>query len=724
MTDNYRAKYDVKQMLRYLADGTPISPRTSPRSTDLSRSDERLREKYDELNNLMLSHIAQRRTIGHLYSSYDLDFKKVSSENNKAKRIDKESRKLKASAKRVTEIIDQGRGVRLKIWEMPSDSESEKEVGDRSDDDNIETEGEEYNDDASEQTCNSTVTIREVDTDGEEIESESEKASTSSKTKHVSFAEEPKGDPIPRFELNSLEALILKDILRNHRKTPKYTTLGASSQSKTTSGNSQHRYISRKRTSRKKKPTKKDSKPSERSPRQKTKCVLDNSLNSSSNIDVRRWIQEKNKIARKKLKEERRKEREEMQKEQEMLNAKTARLLESGDKFEKWLHDKKKETLQHRKLRQRVDEIHKRNAVLENNSRETSDRRMNQTKEQFEIRRATIKRRQRRIGKRKKGEDENAVSKEKDNNGKPFLLEPAAARLIDDEKLQAKAAKKKLGVSVRGTLNKAAKELKADDKTLSIDAEDLKSSKAKTPNGSRNLRNKSEKITERKKDDKCSGQRSVISQQVPKNIDSIDEVRKTKRMTYNAWIKIKRDGDNNKKHEEKSKQNVDPDLERLLPTLAKERIRRATESKKFTDTGPLNTPSPPTASRPPYRKYPETLNTHKVAPHRPRSATDFKRNEINDNSIQRPASARPGSYRRSRINRDLNIVLEGERPEPQGCEIPDGSFCHDSNQARPSSGIPIDNHEDIISKKHSEREPGESNSELDVLNSNNVFITA
>ncbi|XP_071955220.1 uncharacterized protein [Antedon mediterranea] len=685
-----RAKYEVTQMLRYLSDDIPVSPRTSPRSPDLSRSDEVLREKYNELNNLMLSHIAQRKTLGHLYSSYDLDFKKVSPENRKTKLNKKEIRTLKGRAKRLTEFNDYDSKVSLKVWEIPSDSEpDDRDLGETS----------ELCDDVSEHTYNSTinssVTIHEVNSEGEEINSDYEKNSYP-KSKQVSFVENKnlKDDPIPNFDPNSLETLILKDILRHQRSKPKHTDSGISLKTKT--GKNQCRSNHRKGSPRKKK-SKTD--PPEKSPRIKTKSALDNHFLSSSNADVKRWVREKNKLARKKLKEERKKEREEMEKEHNADTERTAKMIESEEKVKTWVKEKHKQVLLQRKLKQRVEEI-QRHSTAETS--EESVPRNSQIKEQFELRKTAIKRRQRRIRNRK---EEETNSDKAGGNEKAFP-KPASARLIHDEKLQAKAAKKKYGVSVRGTLDRAAKQMQKEEQ-MNQDTNDLNNNVKKPIGRTSQIKNIDKKMKPKEKNNNsCS---TPDNNKSTDDVDHIHHVRKTNRMTYNAWINIKLEGDKKKKQKELTKK-VDLDLERLLPTLSQERIRRATDSKKSTMAPERDFRNKTNSSSRNHRNEPENVFSQ-----RPKSTMTTSKDNP-DYLPKRPASAKTNKsvLSHNSLKNELNEVLEGERPEPQGCELPDNSPCHDRTKATRQLLLTDD-------RKISTHPPS---TDLDILNTESVFITA
>nr|XP_054761789.1 nucleolar protein dao-5-like [Lytechinus pictus] len=170
-----------------------------------------------------------------------------------------------------------------------------------------------------------------------------------------------------------------------------------------------------------------------------------------------------------------------------------------------------------------------------------------------------------------------------------------------------------------------------------------------------------------------------------------------KGVTYDEWMKQKMKQDEMNKKEERQKKKIDPDLEDIIPQVAKERIDRAKIGKgrrvssalgKEKDERPEcdRAATEKTDAPKPYRwsndststsdKHSKQSSAHgKVGLHRPSTAKNHLHNAPHQ---ERAPSANPGKVQGPRV-----FSPSFARPEPQGSESNDDHSEHNGNKGKP-----------------------------------------
>ncbi|XP_035671926.1 uncharacterized protein LOC118412956 [Branchiostoma floridae] len=161
-------------------------------------------------------------------------------------------------------------------------------------------------------------------------------------------------------------------------------------------------------------------------------------------------------------------------------------------------------------------------------------------------------------------------------------------------------------------------------------------------------------------------------------------------LSYDQWLVQKRREDQQKKMQVQ-KEEVDPELQSIIPELARRRVDRATTRKKKLDTG--------------IKQKQRDEDCNKKAAENPDNKPRFVWRLRDDPTLERPPTTRPGSrspspgkkspsprrpasplkepafYRRQRFSREkmqqFSQSMNSERPEPQGSDCPDLNM-HDS----------------------------------------------
>ncbi|XP_041472782.1 serine/arginine repetitive matrix protein 1-like [Lytechinus variegatus] len=170
-----------------------------------------------------------------------------------------------------------------------------------------------------------------------------------------------------------------------------------------------------------------------------------------------------------------------------------------------------------------------------------------------------------------------------------------------------------------------------------------------------------------------------------------------KGVTYDEWMKQKMKQDEINKKKERQKKKIDPDLEDIIPQVAKERIERAKSGKgrrvssalgKEKDERPEcdRAATEKTDAPKPYRwsndststsdKHSKQSSAHgKGGLHRPSTAKNHLRNAPHQ---ERVPSTNPGKVHGPRV-----FSPSFARPEPQGSESNDDHSEHNGNKGKP-----------------------------------------
>ena len=424
--------------------------------------------------------------------------------------------------------------------------------------------------------------------------------------------------------------------------------------------------ISKKTTSAKKKPRKQKESAKQltkRSPgkeppeMQQTKKEFhdpsDHKLNSSSNPDVLSWLTAKNKLIRKQKRSERKKERQEQLAERKVTEEKMKKLVESEEKVTQWMKEKKVESL----LKQRVE----RKVRKEIRERESLQHPVQAPPESAKT---TVTRTQHRRNSTKTQKSphskENVAKDHADKEMRHHLVRNLEAeRLHAEETRQAKESERRRRRLLREA--QTAKDSKRTDSvsnskqipTISFADTNPDSMKATT-----NLLETNSK----------SNSKMTSADAKPKNRPSSNPF---KGMTYDDWLKQKQ-SDQRKQAKEAKKQDVcDPELDDLIPLLARRRIEQIKIRSTRVDSGLRNSRN---------RSDPENTKPDKrTSPNGERPYT--WKLPTNSASGMKPVTTKPGHFtkqsrspegtdqRKNKMASSMPDVINFvERPEPQGCE--------------------------------------------------------
>lgn len=253
----------------------------------------------------------------------------------------------------------------------------------------------------------------------------------------------------------------------------------------------------------------------------------------------------------------------------------------------------------------------------------------------------------------------------------------ATEREIDEEKRQSKEAKK------RELLVKKAK--KEEQKRLKSEAPPKP--KRSFPRGTSNAaKTKPNRTDDKLNTSSTPGLNSANKRpQQPQRPSTANPMRG---VTYDEWVnqKIKRDKD----RREYIKSGVkDPELEDLIPLLAKHRIDRATEPAKRVDTGLRNRPK----SSAPGQRSSSGKNADEDAAKKQGRDSAWRSFPKSSNSFLNVKTPTPpntplsggrkptGGKMSSDSSMDIDDLINSVRPEPQGCEITTTSHCQTSSSS-------------------------------------------
>ncbi|XP_019639800.1 PREDICTED: serine/arginine repetitive matrix protein 2-like [Branchiostoma belcheri] len=180
-------------------------------------------------------------------------------------------------------------------------------------------------------------------------------------------------------------------------------------------------------------------------------------------------------------------------------------------------------------------------------------------------------------------------------------------------------------------------------------------------------------------------------------------------LSYDEWLLHKRQEDRQRRRQVK-KQEADPELQSIIPELARRRVDRATAGKQKLDTGLKQRKQDSSREKPaddqenkprfvwrlrddPTLERPSTTQPGSRSPTTTRagsrSPSPGKKSPVRPSSPGKKSPARPSSplkepafYRRQRFSRE-KMQLYSQRPEPQGSDCPDITT-HDNDQSRGS----------------------------------------
>ncbi|XP_038064923.1 nucleolar protein dao-5-like [Patiria miniata] len=402
----------------------------------------------------------------------------------------------------------------------------------------------------------------------------------------------------------------------------------------------------------------------------------DNTLSSSSNPDILSWLKQKNKAIRKQKRSERKKERQEKAAEQTVVEEKLRRLAESGDKFNQWMKHKKEESHRREEIERKVrKDAAKKDASERTDAtqrkRDTSPKQAaagsrTQTKKlPTNIKKGTTNRKA-----MSSPDKENASDNQKgfDEETRHHLVRNLEAeRLHDEAKRQRKEAEKRRRQLLRDAQPEGTK--KRDSKS----GTDAKPASKTSPS-------KSQSDTDGKT---SSANRKTMPSSNP-----------FKGMTYDDWLRQKQADQRRHAKEAKKQEVCDPELDDLIPLLARRRIeqikvratrvdsglrrsRESTNSENKTDR-----PGTPNGVRSYTWKTPSS------------SASDGKQKSTMKPS---PPKTKKSDKTETASSTPMPDVVNFERPEPQGCEGNEEFPCqspktnqskdtnHSMNQSGPST---------------------------------------
>ena len=259
---------------------------------------------------------------------------------------------------------------------------------------------------------------------------------------------------------------------------------------------------------------------------------IDHHIKYSKNERLKRWLKEKDKIYRQHIKEEKIKKREERDKLINEANDKIEKTIESQKKVKQWMHEKNKELRKkHREEMKRAAEERKARERMEQNlpgdtikidTRQPSDVKINEAE--------------------CKGDKTPGYVKDQIH----------LKREIEEENKQAKLIKQEPHPPQTKFIYKRPVAGKIKFK--------MQQERAKSPHGEKSDSEKDERL------------------------------QKGMRMSYDDWLKKKRRDDSAKRREMENERQremakSDPELDRIIPDLAKKRIENKLNSRKRVNTG-------------------------------------------------------------------------------------------------------------------------------------------
>ncbi|XP_078575081.1 uncharacterized protein LOC144861208 [Branchiostoma floridae x Branchiostoma japonicum] len=403
----------------------------------------------------------------------------------------------------------------------------------------------------------------------------------------------------------------------------------------------------------------------------------DHNLKNSDNPQVQEWLQKKRLAQRQQRREERAKRRLKFQMKMEERDMKIARMIESDEKVDQWMREKRK--------------------LLRRKSQKP--------------RKATV---QPSVGQQAETEETTPLSNS--YQGQPDLptLEKQASQL-EERLLKDLGTKKGQGDTVQPASGKVGNSTTSpsdgkvagmDDfarRTVPVRPGRLENSAGvqttgKVPSRPTTAPPRSNSPTKRR------GKRSVhpmsarsggsakTSVETPRSVGSGSESTRDpmRNLSYDQWLVQKRREDQQKKLQVQ-KEEVDPELQSIIPELARRRVDRATTRKKKLDTG--------------IKRKQRDEDCNKKAEDNQDNKPRFVWRLRDDPTLERPLTTRPGSrspspgkkslsprrpasplkepafYRRQRFSKEkmqqFSESMNSERPEPQGSDCPDLNM-HDS----------------------------------------------
>ncbi|XP_002740638.1 uncharacterized protein LOC100374849 [Saccoglossus kowalevskii] len=432
----------------------------------------------------------------------------------------------------------------------------------------------------------------------------------------------------------------------------------------------------RRKTKRKERKTPTQSPTPPFSPREpKVFMPSDHDLRSTQNAEILGWLKKKNAALRKQKREQRKKEKRKRNVEKYEMEEKIERLVKAEDLYTDWMKSKKKEELYIRKEQRKQKELEM--SRLEEERIEKA-RRLEELNARVAQKRAAIAAQKKKLKISKRRTEAKKDDEEKDTGGHG----------------DAGVEKEKEENDVSSTVKLDAKRKNRRGKNK------VHPMSATYP--TRSLSSPSEYRYKRPfsggtpvKNDRMNGEdRPPLSRYQPKR-----STNPMAGMNYDEWLKQKHKDDKHKQlQDEVSKAKnawSDPDLQNIIPKLAKERIARVTESKFKIDTGLKKSPRdksqspqrPTSASTATLTEVPKSedegptsykWNADITDGKEPRASVDSRpstapsmkgRPGASPRKPRPPSTNRPSSTtRKTRVTSTSQI----ERPEPQGCEIPDG----------------------------------------------------
>ena len=330
---------------------------------------------------------------------------------------------------------------------------------------------------------------------------------------------------------------------------------------------------------------------------------IDHHVKYSENQKLKKWLKEKDKIYRQKIKEERKKKREEREKLINEANSKIESRIKSQKLVKQWMKEKNKEfTQKYKEEMKREKEILEHEQIRQSNGVPGDALKIRPQSAPYRSDDIHID-----INSVKGGDtsghvrDQIHMKKEIDEENRQAKIAFAGAPHPPQTKFIYKrpvAGKIKLKMQVRG----------------------------KSP------------VAQKKENNKTNGDKSEDEQDKDKST----------RISYDDWVKKKREDDvDKKKNAERQKQMAksDPELERIIPALGKKRIEDKLNSRKRIDTG--------------IKKFDDKVNKsfggsefdgEQASPERPKSAYRLESDKknggesalsVSSKPLQRPSTAPP-----------------------------------------------------------------------------------
>ncbi|MEW8548449.1 MAG: hypothetical protein AB2693_33520 [Candidatus Thiodiazotropha sp.] len=284
------------------------------------------------------------------------------------------------------------------------------------------------------------------------------------------------------------------------------------------------------------KPSLKSNTSSESTPRNKGPAI-DHHIKYSKNEQLKHWLKEKNKIYRQHIKEEKIKKREERDRLINEANDKIEKRIESQKLVKKWMKEKNKELLRKHREEKKREEAEK----------------AEQKRMQVNLPGDTMQIRPQSAPPSARPDDVKVDEKECKGEKTPSYVKDQIhmKREIMEENKQAKLAKQEPHPPQTKFIYKRPVAGKIKFK--------MQQDRAKSPHA-----------------DKSDGEQGGEGQE------------KGVRMSYDDWLKKKRRDDSAKRKEDMRSKELaksDPELDRIIPALAKKRVENVLNSRKRVDTG-------------------------------------------------------------------------------------------------------------------------------------------